>query len=273
MELTSPSAGAWRAPTEDGRSRLFTEYADLLCRGFLAQIGEIRYALTTKYLMDVTRELNSRRLSALDVGPGNGVELSYLAHRGWVVTAVDLMPQCCEMTRAQIESAAPGQPHKVIQGSAMDVLPTLDERFELVLCHNTLVYQEDVVEWIDLLGSRLSPGGLLSVVTLNEGAEAMRAGLQGRWKDCVVALETGEDPFYPPTNPNGGVRGVLEAISKDDTLQLVGWRGVGVFTDHLAVEPTNNDLKLATRAEWLAGGVEPYRSIARLGHIIARRTS
>ncbi len=53
---------------------------------------------------------------------------------------------------------------------------------------------------------------------------------------------------------------------------MKAWYGVRVFTDHLADAPVDADFDQILAAEWAAGARDPYRGIARLFTLIARRT-
>ncbi|MYS80168.1 hypothetical protein [Embleya scabrispora] len=52
-----------------------------------------------------------------------------------------------------------------------------------------------------------------------------------------------------------------------------GGRGEGVFSDHLGDAPVGPDWDLVLEAEWKAGASDPYRHLARLWRLVARRTS
>jgi hypothetical protein len=53
----------------------------------------------------------------------------------------------------------------------------------------------------------------------------------------------------------------------------VAWYGVRVFTDHLGYDDdlTPDDFATVCELEWRAGERDPYRSVARLFHLVAAR--
>jgi hypothetical protein len=54
-------------------------------------------------------------------------------------------------------------------------------------------------------------------------------------------------------------------------LTVESWYGVRVFADHLGEELPGEDLPEVLELEWEAGKREPYRSVARLIHVIGRK--
>ena len=53
--------------------------------------------------------------------------------------------------------------------------------------------------------------------------------------------------------------------------EVVEWYGVRVFTDHLGDNPPDPNLPDVLKLEWEAGRRDPYRSVARLIHLIGQR--
>ncbi|EFC82943.1 hypothetical protein [Parafrankia sp. EUN1f] len=115
------------------------------------------------------------------------------------------------------------------------------------------------------------PGALLSILTVNPDAVAMRSGLQGRWRDTIDQLH-GTAPVDGQYQL--GEAHSLQAVSAFLTsagAPVLGWHGVGIFTDHITEEirvPNPAEIMLA---EWLAGIRDPYRQIARCCHLVAQR--
>ncbi len=114
--------------------------------------------------------------------------------------------------------------------------------------------------------------GLISVLSLNTEARAMRCGLQGRWLEAVASLEAGTqiDSQYIPSREHSrkDVTKILEAAGAG----VKAWFGVGVFTDHLTEQMVVENPEVVYEAEWLAGDRDPYRLVARCFHLLAQRT-
>jgi S-adenosylmethionine-dependent methyltransferase len=124
---------------------------------------------------------------------------------------------------------------------------------------------------IQALCALLLPGGVVSVLTKNAAALAMRPALEGRYQDALVSLEADRD------------RGRLGVITRGDTVESVygtfgeagvealRWYGVRVFTDHLGERTPADDLPDMLELEWEAGRRDPYKSVARLIHVLGRK--
>ena len=143
------------------------------------------------------------------------------------------------------------------------------ESFDAVLCHVVLMYLEDSRPMIKALAAIARPGGLISVLAKNASALAKRPALEGRYGDALSALET--DRYL----------GRLGAVTRAETVEVlrallkeagVGrWYGVRLFTDHLGDLPPDPNLPDVLKLEWEAGRRDPYRSVARLIHLIGQR--
>jgi S-adenosylmethionine-dependent methyltransferase len=66
------------------------------------------------------------------------------------------------------------------------------------------------------------------------------------------------------------VEGLSEALA-DAGLAVERWYGVRVFADHLGDSMPGGDLPEILELEWEVGLREPYRSVARLIHVVGRK--
>ena len=124
---------------------------------------------------------------------------------------------------------------------------------------------------IHALSVLLRPGGVVSVLAKNATALAMRPALEGRYQDALSSMKAERD------------RGRLGVITRGDTVEdlygrfreagveEVWWYGVRVFTDHLGDRMPGEDLPEVLELEWEAGQRDPYRSVARLIHLVGRK--
>ena len=55
------------------------------------------------------------------------------------------------------------------------------------------------------------------------------------------------------------------------SLAVESWYGVRGFADHLGEKLPGEDLPEVLELEWEAGKREPYRSVARLIHVLGRK--
>jgi hypothetical protein len=117
-----------------------------------------------------------------------------------------------------------------------------------------------------------APGGLASLLVRNGDALAMRPGLLGDWAACAPS-------FGSVSYANRiGVAARADRLA-DLTTRLAGygldvtaWYGVRVFTDTAPDDAgPPPDLEALLACEERAGRTDPYRRVAALLHVIARR--
>jgi len=209
----------------------------------------------------------------LDIGGGQAEQAVRLARAGHVVTILDIDPVMLNAASSLLaaEHEEVRQRVRLECGSGEDAVTRVGVDYDLVCCHSVLMYVENPMALLSVLVRTTRRGGLLSILSLNTNAAAMRAGLQGHWEEAVDGLRRGCDAgaAYLPTSepPLCDVRAHLE----NEGTSMVAWYGVGIFTDHLTESIAVDDPRVVIEAEWLAGLREPYRGVARCFHLIARK--
>jgi S-adenosylmethionine-dependent methyltransferase len=236
-------------------------------------------------LRDVVRqELVTRQLSAelppppvqvIDLGCGQGTQALRLARRGYEVTGVDASAELL----ARLERDLAAEPAEVrarvqVRRGLIENFPERSgaSRYAAVLCHGVLMYTADPDPVLRVIAGLTAPGGMVSLLVRNGDALAMRPGLRADWAACA-------DAFGSVTYTNR--LGVLARADRlaDLTTRLAGhgmdvtaWYGVRVFTDTAPgdAEPPP-DIEALLGCEEQAGRTDPYRRVAALLHLIARR--
>jgi S-adenosylmethionine-dependent methyltransferase len=209
-----------------------------------------------------------------DVGGGAGQQSIRLARRGYEVTILDPSREMLTEARHRLESEDGELRRRVrlVEGEgerASEVLA--GETFDAVLCHGVLMYLEDARPMIRALSALARLGGIVSVLTKNASALAARPALEGRYRDALAALETDRDRGRLGVMTRGDtVEGLCDAFV-DAGLAVEHWYGVRVFADHLGDGMPGEDLPEILELEWEAGQREPYRSVARLVHVVGRK--
>ncbi len=247
----------------------------------------------------------------LDVGGGTGHQAVALARAGHDVVVLD--PDQEMLARAQADLLR--EPDEVVDrvqlviGRGEDAASTVGGGFDVVCCHGVLMYLDDPGPLLRALVAAVRPRGIVSVLTKNAAAMAMRPGMEGRWADAldsldvidalheantqavaarpVVAQRIGAVDGAGAGGAGGGARrveqGRLGVPSRGDSLEAVqstlwqagsstlAWYGVRVFTDHLGDAPVGADFDRILDLEWAAGARDPYRGVARLLHVIVSR--
>jgi SAM-dependent methyltransferase len=145
------------------------------------------------------------------------------------------------------------------------------EMFEAALCHGVLMYLEDPRTMIRALSTLLLPGGVLSVLTKNAAALAMRPALEGRYQDAFASLETDRDSGRLGVITRGDTVEGLYLAFWEAGIEALRWYGVRVFTDHLGERMPGDDLPEMLELEWEGGRRDPYRSVARMIHVLGRK--
>ena len=209
-----------------------------------------------------------------DVGGGAGHQAIPLARSGHEVTIIDPSEEmlCRAREALALEKKDVRTRVRLVPGCGEDAPRILKgEVFDAVLCHGVLMYLEHPEPIISAAVALACRGGVVSVLTKNADALAMRPALEGRYGEALRAFCSDRD------------RGRLGVVTRGDTVselcrlvekagaEVVEWYGVRVFTDHLGDNPPDPNLPDVLKLEWEAGRRDPYRSVARLIHLIGQR--
>ncbi|MGV9263379.1 methyltransferase [Kitasatospora sp. NPDC003701] len=264
--MTKPAAWPERNMWTDSARERAHAYLDH-ARGIR---GEVRFQLVTRAL---ARHLPQRACRVVDIGGGFGRQAILLARAGHSVTVVDndetLLRAAADLVAA--EPPEVGRRVRLVQGLGEEAPELVGTGFDLVCCHSVLLYLADPDPMLDALVRLAAPGGLVSLLTVNRDSQAMRDGLQGDWRGALATLlesaEQGDQylPTRPDTPQDLGRRLAARGAP------TVEWLGVRVFSDHRSGEPSPEEFADLCELEWQAGLRDPYRGLARLFHLVARR--
>ena len=248
-------------------------------RNWQDRLGKLRNVVRQEL---VTRQLNAELppppVRIIDCGCGQGTQALRLARRGYEVTGVDASAELLAGFGADL-AAEPAEVRarvRVVHGLIEDLAErAVVPPFAAVLCHGVLMYQADPEPVLRALAELTAPGGLVSLLVRNGDALAMRPGLLGDWTACA-------DAYFFRTS--AGYQNRIGVAARADRLadlgdrlarhglEVTAWYGVRVFTDIAANDaepPADIDTVLA--CEERAGRTDPYRRVAALLHVIARR--
>jgi S-adenosylmethionine-dependent methyltransferase len=232
----------------------------------------VRQAMVARQL---ARELPPAPVRLIDLGCGQGTQALYLARRGYQVTAVDASAELLARFGRDLaaEPAAVRGRVRAERGRIEDY----NERpgvspFPAVLCHGVLMYLADPDPVLRAIARLVSPGGVVSLLVRNGDALAMRPGLLGDWAACAGAFGTDRYANRIGLSARADRLGDLTARLADRGLEVTAWYGVRVFTDAAADDAASPpDLAALLDCEERAGRTDPYRRVAALLHVIARR--
>jgi len=229
--------------------------------------GELRLALIKEDILQILPE-NGRRLKVLDAGGGLGQMSEWLAEQGHDVTLVDLSQEM--LNEALSRSSQPLKTHCM---SIQDFLNSCDDSFDLILCHAVLEWLIEPSAMVQLLASRLTKSGHLSLVFFNKNSLIMTQAIMGNWDRLQQVQEgakksKGLTPQYP-IDP-------VECLDwwQSAGLELSTRRGLRVFNDYVRPDEAKRlqfTEALAIERQW--GVREPWWQLARYIHFLGQSAS
>ena len=253
------------------KKNLWTENASVLAKAYTRATGTIRFELVTRALL---MHMDSKPQRIVDIGGGFGQQAIMLARAGHSVVIVDLDPKMLAIAKLKLsyESEVVRSRVELVQGNEEDVINLVGKDFDLACCHSVLMYEKNPVPMLLSLVNLVRRGGLISVLSINAEAIAMRSGLQGKWQETIASLEADKDmdSQYLPSYDHS--REEITTILKASGAKINNWYGVGVFSDHITKPIMKDNIEDIYLAEWLAGKQDPYRQVARCFHILAELT-
>ncbi len=243
-------------------------------RGWQAGLGRLRDVVRQELVArQLDAELTDNAVMIIDLGCGQGTQALRLARAGRQVTGVDASAEML----ARFERALAAEPAEVRARVRLVNAEISAERSGLspahiVLCHGVLMYCEDHGPVLDTVAALTAAGGMASLLVRNGDALAMRPGLLGDWRTCADAF--GSDRYLNRIGlaARGDRLAELTARLASRGLTVTAWYGVRVFTDTAGDdESPPPDLDALLDCEERAGRADPYRGVAPLLHVIARR--
>lgn len=212
-------------------------------------------------------------LRILDAGGGQGQFSLPLARAGHSVTLCDISEQM--LKGARLEAEALGVSDRVtlvrapIQGLT-EALPPGAAPFDLVICHAVLEWVLDPKAVLSHLIDWLAPGGCLSLSYYNLHGAVYKNLLRTNFKK----VEKGDyggfrgslspiNPLYPET---------VDAWLAELPLTRLATSGIRVFHDYiLDKQQREQHPDKVVELELQLSQQEPYRSLGRYMHVLARR--
>jgi S-adenosylmethionine-dependent methyltransferase len=130
--------------------------------------------------------------TVLDVGGGAGHQSFPLAQAGYDVTVLDPSPAMLAKAGQRLQGLPAEAQRRVTllqaDGETADAAVG-GRRFAAVLCHGVLGYLEQPEPLVDQLCRCAAPGGVVSIMTGNAKASAVRPALERRWDDALASFD------------------------------------------------------------------------------------
>lgn len=257
--------------------RNFDDLAPRFARNIYGGLkGALRLAVLRQdfadYFPQALAAADSKPLRIIDAGGGQGQFALQLAALGHSLTLCDISAQMLLLAR---ESAAAAKLEVAfVHGSIAQMSEQVREgerpAFDLVICHSVLEWVANQDALLEDLGALLLPGALLSLSFYNRHGLIMKNLLRGRRPPILDGQFKPSPGSLTPTRP-------LDPAVLLRQLQASGWEvlchsGIRVFHD-LLLTPEGRAMpeEDLLRLELELSRQEPYRSLGRYQHVLARR--
>ncbi|MGA2522233.1 MAG: methyltransferase [Acidimicrobiales bacterium] len=218
--------------------------------------------------------------SVLDVGGGAGHQSFPLALLGYDVTVLDPSSAMLDKAHQRLQRLPDEARHRVtlVQADGERAEEALNgQRFAGVLCHGVLGYLEQPEPLVDQVCRCAAAGGVVSIMTGNAKAMAVRPALEQRWDDALAAFDaTSEIGVLGVPGRADTVEELSELLQRRD-VEPQRWYGVWLFVDWLEFSGTELDPGDATQVaaiaavELEASRRDPYRQLSRVFHLVGRK--
>jgi SAM-dependent methyltransferase len=272
-------AGAGRRPYRVGMSGdAWAGLADRFVDGAYPSVkGYVRTFVMHRQLLD---HLPHPPVSVLDVGGGAGHQSFPLAEAGYQVTLLDSSPAMLDRARQRLGRLPADAQRRVtlVEGLGEMADDVLDgRRFAAVLCHGVLGYLPQPEPLLDQLCRCAAPDGVVSIMTGNARAGAVRPALERRWEDALNSFDQRTEIGVL------GVQGRADTVDEISELLAhrgvapLAWYGVWLFVDWLefsGVELDASDsqqVSTIAKVELEASRRDPYRALSRVFHLLGRK--
>lgn len=212
-------------------------------------------------------------LRVLDAGGGQGQFGLQLAACGHALTLCDISAEMLKLAQQQATTLSLFSVefvHDAVQKMTEEVLLGSRAPFDLVLCHSVLEWVADQQGLVRALLPLVRPGGYLSLTFYNRHGMVMKNLLRGKRSPILDNRFVPSAGSLTPTRPLDPQQ-VLAWLAEDHWA-IFCHSGIRVFHDLLLTpegrampKPELLALELELSRE------EPYRSLGRYQHVLARR--
>ncbi|MDQ3176341.1 MAG: methyltransferase domain-containing protein [Actinomycetota bacterium] len=260
---------------------------------WIGRLGNLRNVVRQELIRrQLASHLPGAPAHVIDVGAGQGTQAVALAALGHEVLALEPseeMRDACATTLAELDAATAAR--VTINDGRIDTLVAPDTRrtsgdeaaaptrFDVVCCHGVLMYLDDPAPALAALAGAVAPGGILSLVARNAGGMALRPGLRGDWRGVIdlLAAAATDRRYRNEIGVEARADDIDETVAAlaEHGLAAAAVYGVRLVTDGVDVDtpvPADRDeLAALLDAEDALCRTDPYRRVATLFHVIARR--
>jgi SAM-dependent methyltransferase len=259
---------------------IWATLADKFADGAYATVkGHVRTYVMHRQLLE---HLPPPPAPVLDVGGGAGHQSFPLAEAGYDVTVLDPSAAMLDKARERLARLPAEAQRRVtlVQAAGEQAEEAVGgRRHAAVLCHGVLGYLEQPTPLIDQLCRCADDGGVVSIMTGNANASAVRPAMERRWDDALASFDARTEIGVLGVPGRADTVDELSERLRARGVEPVQWYGVWLFVDWLefsgvALDPTDSQQAAAVAAvEFEASRRDPYRQISRVFHLVGRKRS
>jgi S-adenosylmethionine-dependent methyltransferase len=252
--------------------------ADQFVDGAYASVkGYVRTYVLHQQLLE---HLPAPPAPVLDVGGGAGNQSFPLAQAGYEVTLLDSSPAMLDKAQQRLAQLPEEAQRRVtlVQADGEHADEDVDgRRFAAVLCHGVLGYHEESEPLVNQLCRCTADGGVVSIMTGNAKAMAVRPAMEQRWEDALASFDTTTEVGVLGVQGRAETVEDLSELLRHQGVEPLDWYGVWLFVDWLEfsgveLDPSDVAQVQATAAvEFEASRRDPYRQLSRVFHLLGRK--
>src|SRR3984957_1594896 len=259
---------------DDTWASLANKFAD---EAYATVKGHVRTYVMHQQLLE---HLPPPPAAVLDVGGGAGHQSLPLAQAGYEVTLLDPSRAMLDKAEQRLKRL-PAEARRrgaLLHGDGETAEAAVDgRRFAAVLCHGVLGYLERPEPMVGQLCRCAAPGGIISIMTGNAKAMAVRPAMERRWQDALAAFDATTEIGVLGVQGRADTVEELSGVMRRGNVEPTRWYGVWLFVDWLefsgaTLDPADSAQVGAQAAvELEASRRDPYRPLSRVFHLVGRK--
>jgi SAM-dependent methyltransferase len=256
---------------DDTWAGLADQFAD---EAYATVKGRVRTYVLHQHLLE---HLPPPPAPVLDVGGGAGNQSFPLAVAGYEVTLLDPSPAMLDKARERL-ARLPGEVRDrvtLVHAGGEDADAAVHgQRFAGVLCHGVLGYLDRPEPVLDQLCRCAAGGGIVSIMSGNANAAAVRPAMERRWADALASFDARGEIGVLGLPTHAETVEELSDLVRARGVEPLRWYGVWLFVDWLEFGGTEVDPADAERVaavELEASRRDPYRRLSRVFHLVGRK--
>ena len=260
--------------SDDTWAALADQFAD---QAYASVKGHVRTYVLHQQLLE---HLPPPPAPVLDVGGGAGHQSFPLAQAGYDVTLLDPSQAMLGKARQRL-ARLPAEARRrvtLLQADGENAgEATGGRRFAAVLCHGVLGYLDQPEPLVSQLCRCAAAGGVVSIMTGNARAAAVRPAMERRWDDALAAFDARTEIGVLGVPGRADTVEELSELIRSRGVEPLRWYGVWLFVDWLEfsgaeLDPADGKQLAAMAAvELEASRRDPYRQLSRVFHLVGRK--